>query len=84
MLPGAVAVLAGGGLRVAPRGDGSLGSTPIVDTNGQHCATTEAVDAAVRGFWVDSVLRRHAGVEEAARWQALLVSKFGGHIPVVV
>ena len=33
---------------------------------------------------MDSVLRRHAGVDGAARWQALLASEFGGRIPVVV
>ena len=59
------------------------GSTLILDADGHQCATTEAVDAAVRGFWVDSVLRRHAGVDGVVRWRTLLASEFGTHIPVV-
>ena len=47
---------------------GSLawGTTPILDTAGQQCLTLEAVDAAVRGYRVDTVLRHHASVDEAA------------------
>ena len=61
----------------------SWGSTPILDAAGHQCMTAEAVDAAVCSFWVDSVLRRHAEVDGPARWEALLQSEFGPHIPVV-
>ena len=59
------------------------GATPILDGAGHQCATVEAVDEAVRQFWVSSVLRRHAGVDGVARWSVLLQSEFGQHIPAV-
>ena len=66
------------------RGDSAAwGSTPILDAHGNQCTTVEAVDAAVQSFWVESVLRRHAGVDGEAMLQALLQSEFGGHIPHV-
>ena len=33
--------------------------------------------------WVDSVLRRHAAANGGDRWETLLQSEFGPHIPVV-
>lgn len=59
------------------------GATPILDSAGHQCATVESVDEAVQQFWVSSVLRRHAGVDGAARWNVLLQSEFGAHIPTV-
>jgi hypothetical protein len=66
------------------RGDSAAwGSAPILDADGFQCATVEAVGAAVRHFWVDSILRRHSLADGAERWRALLQSQFGDHIPVV-
>ena len=59
------------------------GTTPVLDSEGHQCATVEEVDAAVQQYWVQSVLRRHAGADGADRWRALLESEFGAHIPVV-
>ena len=59
------------------------GSTPILDDAGMQCTSLEAVDAAVRRYWVDHVLGQHAGVDESARWAAFLASPFGKCIPVV-
>ena len=41
------------------------------------------MDAAVRSYWVGSVLRRHAAVDGEAAWATFLASKFGAHIPHV-
>ena len=57
------------------------GSTPILDATGQQCLTVEAVDAAVRSYWVDTVLRHHAPVDEDSCWAAFSSSRFGPHIP---
>ena len=57
------------------------GSTPILDDTGQQCTSHSAVDAAVRGYWVDCVLRRHASVDEESAWAAFRASRFGSHIP---
>ena len=35
------------------------GCTPIVNDHGLQCVTTEAVDTAVRSYWVDQVLCQH-------------------------
>ena len=59
------------------------GSTPILDASGQQCLTVQAVDAAVKGYWVDTVLRHHAAVDEDACWAAFSLSQFGPHIPTV-
>ena len=58
------------------------GSTPILDESGLQCTTAVAVDAAVRAYWVDSVLRQHASVDPAAAWAKFLASQFGAFIPV--
>ena len=57
------------------------GSRPVLDASGQQCMTPSAVDAAVRLFWVDGVLRQHVTVDDDVRWKAFLDSPFGGHIP---
>ena len=57
------------------------GSRPILDAAGLQCLTVPEVDAAVRAFWVDHVLRQHAAVDEDARWTAFLASPFSQHIP---
>ena len=38
---------------------------------------------AVRGFWVDQVLRQHAGVDGHEQWAKFEQSEFGAHIPQV-
>lgn len=57
------------------------GETPVVGVNGQQCTTVEAVNKAVRGFWVDEVFRRHAGVDATSAWKELRGSGFGDFIP---
>ena len=59
------------------------GTTPILDGLGMQCLSVAAVDAAVRGYWVDDVLRQHAGVDAAACWEAFLTSEFGAFVPQV-
>ena len=59
------------------------GSIPVLDSAGLQCTSPVAVDAAVRGYWVDSVLRRHAAVDAAASWTAFLASPFAAHIPAL-
>ena len=59
------------------------GTTPILDENGVQCTSVDSVDAAVRGYWVDTVLRHHATVDEEARWSAFQSSRFGSHIPTL-
>ena len=44
------------------------GATPILDAVGRQCLSLMEVDAAVRGFWVDGVMRQHASVDVVARW----------------
>ena len=58
------------------------GTAPVLDSTGAQCTTPAEVDAAVRGYWVDEVLRKHAHVDEDAAWAALLRSRFGPHLPV--
>ena len=57
------------------------GSRPILDDAGLQCLSVAAVDQAVRGFWVDNVLRQHAAVDEDQRWDAFLASPFSAHFP---
>ena len=64
--------------------DAPWGSRPVLDSAGLQCLTVETVDAAVRGYWVDVVLRQHADVDEAARWAAFEASEFGAHVPTTV
>ena len=59
------------------------GSTPILDGSGMQCLSVAAVDAAVRGYWVDDVLRQHAGVDPVAQWAAFVASEFGAFVPRV-
>ena len=59
------------------------GCTPLVDELGQQCLTVEAVDRAVRGYWVDQVLCQHRAVDEAERWREFSASEFYSHIPVL-
>jgi hypothetical protein len=61
--------------------DAPWGSRPVLDSSGLQCLTVETVDAAVRGYWVDVVLRQHAGVDATARWAAFEASEFGAHVP---
>ena len=58
------------------------GTTPILDDTGLQCTTPSAVDEAVRGYWVNMVLRQHAQVDGSAKWTAFVNSRFGPHIPV--
>ena len=44
------------------------GTTPILDESGMQCLSASAVDAAVRTYWVDKVLRCHASVDGTLRW----------------
>lgn len=57
------------------------GSRPVLDSNGLQCLTPTAVDAAVRAFWVDLVMRQHADCDEDACWTAFINSPFGSFIP---
>ena len=57
------------------------GCSPIVDDSGQQCTTVTAVDHAVRGYWVEQVLRQHAGVDEVALWRSFTQSEFSQFIP---
>ena len=57
------------------------GTTPILDSAGQQCTTHSAVDAAVSAFWVHTVFRQHAHVDEEAAWARFLASPFGACIP---
>ena len=59
------------------------GSLPVLDESGMQCTSVAAVDAAVRGYWVDQVLRRHAAEDGAVRWAAFQSSEFGNHIPTL-
>ena len=57
------------------------GTSPILRDDGVQCCTLGEVDVAVRGFWVDQVLRQHAAVDESAAWGVFVQSPFGDHIP---
>ena len=57
------------------------GATPVLDATGQQCLTPEAVDSAVRSFWVDGILCQHAALDEEACWAAFIASDFGQHLP---
>jgi hypothetical protein len=57
------------------------GTTPILRDDGSQCCTPPEVDTAVRGFWVDQVLRQHADINNTAAWDAFIGSRFGTHIP---
>ena len=59
------------------------GTFPVLDEEGVQCTTAEEVDRAVRGFWVDQVLRQHAAVDGQERWARFAQSEFGAHIPRV-
>ena len=59
------------------------GVLPIMDDAGHQCTTPATVDAAVRQYWVHTVLRHHATVDEEARWAAFNSSRFASHIPVL-
>jgi hypothetical protein len=59
------------------------GSTPILDEAGLQCTTPAEVDAAVRGYWVERVLRQHADVDATASWRTFEDSPFAAHIPVL-
>ena len=59
------------------------GAVPVLDKCGLQCATREAVDAVVRGFWVDGVLRQHVGVDPRAAWAAFEASAFAAYVPSV-
>ena len=59
------------------------GTTPILDESGMQCLSLEAVDGAVKRYWVDSILRTHALVDGPSQWSIFLASRFGSHIPVV-
>ena len=57
------------------------GTSPILRDDGEQCCTVAEVDLAVRGFWVDQVLRQHATLDETAAWDTFLASRFGQYIP---
>ena len=57
------------------------GSRPVLNEAGEQCLTPAEVDASVRAFWVDKILRQHADVNEDCRWDAFLASPFGAYLP---
>ena len=57
------------------------GTRPVQDSNGLQCMSPATVDAAVRAFWVDAVLRQHAACDEDHCWATFLSSPFGRHLP---
>jgi hypothetical protein len=57
------------------------GALPILDSAGEQCTTVQAVDAAVRHFWVGDVLRRHAASDATSSWSRFQASQFYTHIP---
>ena len=59
------------------------GCTPMVDDLGRQCLTVEAVDQAVRGYWVDQILCQHRESNEADSWREFAASEFYSHIPVL-
>ena len=59
------------------------GMTPILAETGMQCLSVEAVDIAVRGYWVDTVLRQHAPLNGDAQWTTFMASPFAAHIPVL-
>ncbi len=42
------------------------GTTPILDEAGMQCLSVAAVDAAVQGYWLNTVLRQHASLDPNA------------------
>ena len=59
------------------------GTYPILNEAGDQCCSVADADAAVRKFWVDQVLRRHASVDAVQQWALFQTSTFGSHIPKV-
>ena len=57
------------------------GTSPVVNGNGKACSTPAEVDAEVRGFWVNQVLRKHEGVNGEQAWLQFLSSEFAAHVP---
>ena len=57
------------------------GEAPVLDNAGMQCTSPTAVDAAVRAYWVDEVLRKDALLDPAACWRTFLASPFGSFIP---
>ena len=57
------------------------GEAPIIDNAGLQCTSPAAVDAAVRAYWVDEVLRKDASLDPIACWNSFLASPFGSFIP---
>ena len=60
---------------------GFWGCSPILDNN--DVTSPSAVDASVRSFWVDGILRQHAAVDGPSRFNAFLASQFGPQIPTL-
>ena len=60
-----------------------MGHLPCVKEEGLQCTTVGEVDEAVRGFWVDRVLRQHAGRDEVTCWQHFEQSEFATFVPQV-
>ena len=60
------------------------GEAPIMDAVGMQCTSPAAVDAAVRAYWVDEVLRKDAAIDPTLCWTAFLQSPFGPFIPTAV
>ena len=57
------------------------GSAPILMADGQQCISVEAVDAAVKAFWVDRVWRKNVDTDAAAVWARFQESSFFKYIP---
>ena len=57
------------------------GTSPIVNDAGWQCTSVSEVDATVRKFWVESVLRRHDPAEDGRCWARFMESAFYSHIP---
>ena len=57
------------------------GANPILNPAGEQCTTIQEVDAAVRCFWVDGVLRRHALGDMTHSWARFQASQFYAYIP---
>ena len=57
------------------------GSAPILMADGQQCISVEAVDAAVKAFWVDRVWHKNVDTDAAAAWARFQESSFFKYIP---
>ena len=59
------------------------GTYPVMNEEGLQCTSVGEVDEAVRGFWVDRILRQHAGRDEVDCWRRFEQSEFAAFVPQV-